>query len=184
MSYTNREYHELVVAKINEFTEGADNFLELHHPVYHLTIRDLLTTKSFENAKVIGWRAFGTGNEGEKGVHMVRVSDDDDMHYYGGFHSGHVITEQQAVLNENKHNEMLDNLEHALLNINSLKVHAIWFKGKTASAGYLYPLIPRFHNLEPKLYSEPEFVKILLEAAVQTAEFKKPDLNSESLSGG
>lgn len=184
MTFKSRVFHELVFNKINEFVEGNDNFLDLHHPVYYLSIKDLLETKSLEKAKMLGCRAFGTGEDGEKGVYTIRFSNDDDDHQYGGFHFGDAISEQKTVLNKNKHNVQLDNLEHAFLNIHSLKLHAIWFRGDVASNDYFYPLIPRFHDLEPRLYSEPEFLKIIIDAATQMAQIKTADHNSGSLAGG
>ena len=165
MKYKNESINPKSALAVRSNIPNSKVHLDESHAVYHVDLNDLMQSKNLEKSEIVAWRHFGLSEDGTAGVHETKLREDHGEHHYEGFHYGGHLDEHLLVLKELQEHPNLIGSEHALLRINMLKLNAIWFKTGKKGDVYFYPLSPRFHGLEDRLYGESEFLPILIGAA-------------------
>jgi hypothetical protein len=165
MNYKNESINPRSALAVRSNIGHSKVHLDECHAVYNVDLIDLMETNNLDKSEVVAWRHFGLSEDGTMGVYETNSREDDGEHQYAGFHYGGVLDEHLVVLKTLQEHPELIGSEHALLRINMLKLYAIWFKTEKKGSDYFYPLSPRFHGLEDRLYEEKEFLPIVIAAA-------------------
>jgi hypothetical protein len=172
MNYKNESINPKSALAVRSNILNSKVHLDECHAVYSVDLIDLMETNNLDKSEIVAWRHFGLSEDGNMGVYETNISEDSGEHNYAGFHYGGVLDEHLLVLNILQEHPDLNGSEHALIRINMLKLNAIWFKTENKGGDCFYPLSPRFHGFEDRLYKENEFLPIVIDAAKKLFGFK------------
>lgn len=174
--------HPNALSKLHEFHHSPTVNFSKPHGIYNISYEHLLADNNLSRAVLVAWRFFRIDEDGHLGVDEVRIGENKNEHFYSGFHKGPTMQEHSDMIDECDAMPELSRYEHNFLRMSSLRINALWFKSKSDLPDYFYPLEPRFHDFDKRLYTQDEFM-LLLTAAVKE-RLKLADVNSDPLLGG